>query len=209
MQATCQLIERGFIFCHVNQLVVNMSHNLVNVIIYSKFCLSNNLCVLQCKPNKPLFLFMYLNHYIPYKDFSDRCQPSDSGQCRINTNEETSSQFKETCKEVHEPNLLSSCSKKYLTIDSDGISFDPELDFCNDTYMKSKQSFCEHSDGSDMCTVDLNWIISSNPECFSRYRMTIDYTCEGKAYIFIGNKKKSHTFSLLSVICNSYFCSVL
>lgn len=59
--------------------------------------------------------------------------------------------------------------------------------------MKAKQSFCEYTDKSDICTDDLNWIIQSNPECFSRYRMTIDYTCEGKSVIFIGNKK-SHTF---------------
>lgn len=128
---------------------------------------------------------MSLNQSIPYKDFSGRCQQLDSGQCRINSNEETSSEFKETCKKVDEPISLSSCSKKYMTIHSDGILFDPELDFCHDTYIKAKQSFCENADESDICTVDLYRIIQSNPECFSRYRMTIDYTCEGKPYIFI------------------------
>lgn len=125
---------------------------------------------------------MSLNHSILYKDFSGRCQQPDSGQCRINSNEETPSEFKETCKKILEPISLSSCLKKYMTIHSDEITFDPELDFCHDTYMKEKQSFCENTDKSDICTVDLYWIIQNNPECFSRYTMTIDYTCEGKAY---------------------------
>lgn len=62
MQATYQLIDWCFNFCHENQFVVNMSQNLVNVIIYSSFCLSINLCVLKCKLNKHLYLFMSLNH---------------------------------------------------------------------------------------------------------------------------------------------------
>ncbi|CAC5426847.1 unnamed protein product [Mytilus coruscus] len=114
------------------------------------------------------------------KDFSSSCQQSYSDQCKMKSNEE-SSEFIEKCRELYPPISLSSCSKKYLTVDNDSFIFDPELDFCYETYVNTKASLCNNIHGSDTCTVDLHWIIQSNPECFNRYSMAIEYTCEGIA----------------------------
>ncbi|CAG2227594.1 unnamed protein product [Mytilus edulis] len=113
------------------------------------------------------------------EDLRSRCQLSYSDQCTMNSNEEPLFEFKEECTEINQPISLS-CSNQYLTVDHDEFIFDPKFEFCHDIYMSSKSSLCNNTHDSEICTFNLHRIIQSYPECFSRYSMTIDYTCEEK-----------------------------
>lgn len=152
--------------------------------------------------------YFSLNPIFQYKDLRSRCQLSYSDQCTMNSNEEPLFEFKEECTEINQPISLS-CSNQYLTVDHDEFIFDPEFEFCHDIYMSSKSSLCNNTHDSEICTFNLHRIIQSYPECFSRYSMTIDYTCEGKEYIFVETKKVilSPVINVILVTQNSVlFC---
>lgn len=117
------------------------------------------------------------------------CDSQDSDQCQMTSgsNNQHSINYIEECKEEGEPLNLSSCSKKYLTVDN--LRFDPEFKFdtCTDTYVQAKQSVCMNTNDASICTVDLHGFVKSNPDCFRRYSMIIDYTCEGNVEVVTHN----------------------
>ncbi|CAC5423836.1 unnamed protein product [Mytilus coruscus] len=104
---------------------------------------------------------------------SNQCQPSDSSQCKKT--------YQMTCEEVDNQFSFSKCSKKYLTNGGGTLTFDPYFDFCSGIYMNVNNSLCTKTEDSDICTVDLRENMQNNPDCFNRYSMIIEYTCEGIA----------------------------